>query len=95
MQSHAHAATDKAARYMTQLAKHWSHKFEVELNERQASIVFPLGVARMTAGPGALDVVLEGADAQALDRFESVFAEHLARFAFREPELKLDWRREG
>lgn len=36
MQSHARLSTDKAARYMTQLAKHWSHKFAVTFDATTA-----------------------------------------------------------
>jgi hypothetical protein len=94
MQSHGHAATDKAARYMTQLAKHWSHKFEVEFDAQHARIVLPLGTCRMTAGPDALDLVLDAPDADTLPRFEQVVADHLNRFAFREPELAVTWTRD-
>ncbi len=51
LQAHARAATDKGARYMTQLAKHWSHKFETEFDERTARIELPVGTCRITAGP--------------------------------------------
>jgi hypothetical protein len=34
---------------MIQLAKHWSHRWEVEFDDLQARIVLPGGVARMTA----------------------------------------------
>ena len=94
MESHARAGTQHAARYMTQLAKHWGHKFEVSFDAQTARIVLPLGVCRMTAHPDALDVAIEG-EAESLPRFEQVVAAHLARFAFREPDLSLDWRREG
>jgi hypothetical protein len=95
MRSHARAGTDKAARYMTQLAKHWSHKFETAFDERHARIDLPMGPCLMTAQPDALEVTVEAADAQALARMEQVVAAHLARFAFREPDLTLEWRREA
>ncbi len=91
MQSHAHTATDKAARYMTQLAKHWSHKFATELDAQHARIELPMGVCRMEAYPDALEVTVEAADAAALARMETVVADHLSRFAFREPDLKWAW----
>ena len=92
MQSHARAPTDKAARYMTQLAKHWSHKYETAFDATTARIVLPLGVCRMTADTDALEVTLEPTEGADLARFERVVAEHLNRFAFREP-LTLDWSR--
>lgn len=94
MHSRAHAKTPHARRYMIQLAKHWSHRWEVEFDDVQARIALPGGVARMTAGPETLDVDLETDDPTGVERFEQVFTEHLMRFAFREPDLKLDWARE-
>jgi hypothetical protein len=91
MRSHAHVPTASAARYMTQLAKHWSHKFEVVCDQRQASFPLPLGQCRMTANEGGLDVVVEAEDAEDLARLKTVVANHLLRFAFREPELAFDW----
>ena len=95
MQAQALAATAHAARYMTQLAKHWSHRFETSLDATSATIALPIGACRMTAGPDTLEVTVEAEDAEGLGRLETVVAEHLARFAFREPELALDWVRPG
>lgn len=93
MQSHARVATDKAARYMTQLAKHWSHKFEVTYDETSALFPLPLGTCHMTAHADGLDITLEAADLEGLTRLEDVVAKHLDRFAFREGELKYGWTR--
>ena len=93
MQSHARVATDKAARYMTQLAKHWSHKFEVVHDETSALFPLPLGTCHMTAHADGLDITLEAADLEGLTRLEDVVARHLDRFAFREGELKYGWTR--
>jgi hypothetical protein len=63
MQSHARLPTDKAARYMTQLAKHWSHKFEVSFDETTA--LHPAaasGTCRMIADETGLDITVEAAD---------------------------------
>lgn len=93
MQSHARVATDKAARYMTQLAKHWSHKFEVTYDETSALFPLPLGTCHMVAHADGLDITLEAADLEGLARLEDVVAKHLDRFAFREGELKYGWTR--
>ena len=90
-ESRAAVATDKAARYMTQLTKHWGHKFETRLDPTDAEIVLPAGVCRMHAEPQALQVTVVAADAETLPRLEEVVAKHLARFAFREGELSFDW----
>jgi hypothetical protein len=93
MQSHAQVATDHAARYMTQLAKHWSHRFEVRFDERQALIPLSLGPCQLTARDGVLDITLEAPDLASLARMEDVVAEHLDRFAFREGGLRYAWTR--
>jgi len=93
MQSHARLNTDKAARYMTQLAKHWSHRFEVTYDDVSALIPLPLGTCSMRVEPEGLDVTLEAADLEGLARLEDVVAEHLLRFAFREPVKALAWTR--
>ncbi len=93
MQSHARLPTDKGARYMTQLAKHWSHKFVVSLDETTASIPLPLGDCRMAADETGLDITVEATSHDGLARLEDVVAEHLLRFAFRENVAKLAWTR--
>lgn len=93
MQSIASVPTASAARYLGQLCKHWSHKFEVEFDALSGRIVLPLGVCRLTAGPGVLGIVLETADETGLARMEQVVADHLNRFAHREGELVYDWSR--
>jgi len=93
MESHARVATDKAVRYMTQLAKHWAHKFEVAYDATSAFFPLPAGTCRMTAHPDGLDITVEAADLDSLARLEDVVARHLDRFAFREGELKYGWTR--
>lgn len=93
MRSHARLNTDKAARYMTQLAKHWSHKFEVSHDDISALIPLPLGTCGMLADAQGLDITLEAVDLEGLARLEDVVAEHLLRFAFREPDGRLAWTR--
>jgi len=93
MQSHARLNTDKASRYMTQLAKHWSHKFVVTFDETTARIPLPIGDCRMVADATGLDVTVEAASLDGLAKLEDVVAEHLLRFAFRENVETLAWTR--
>ena len=93
MQSLATVPTDKAVRYMTQLCKHWSHRFTVAFDDKAGRIDLPLGACTLTAGPAALDIVLDAADTEGLTKMEQVVADHLNRFAFREGELTFAWTR--
>lgn len=95
MQSLASVPTASAARYLSQLCKHWSHRFEVQFDAQSGRIELPLGLCRLTAGPDALGIVLEAADEAGLAKMEDVVAEHLNRFAHREGELAFAWTRAG
>jgi hypothetical protein len=93
MQSLASVPTASAARYMTQLCKHWAHKFPVAFDETSGRIELPLGLCHLTAGPGVLGLALEAQDEAGLTRLEDVVASHVNRFAFREGELVFAWTR--
>ena len=83
--------TTNGSRYLQQLCKHWSHKFETSFDPEKGEIAFPMGPIRMAANPQALVVTLEpNADAD-VERFKQVVADHLDRFAFREAPLPFDW----
>ncbi|BBE33962.1 DUF2218 domain-containing protein [Sphingosinicella microcystinivorans] len=83
--------TANGSRYMQQLCKHWSHKFEVTFDAAQGRVTFPEATVIMTAEPEALAVVLDADDAGVLERMKDVVASHLDRFAFREAPLTFRW----
>ncbi len=83
----AEVATTQGSRYLQQLCKHWSHRFEVEFDAAQGLVQMNGAACRFAAGPDRLVLTLEGED---LDRLTGVVTEHLKRFAFRE-ELVVEW----
>lgn len=87
----AKTPTANGAKYLQQLCKHWSHKFEVELTEATGVVRFPASVARMSADADGLTVTIEAGDAETLERMKGVVASHLDRFAFREAPLPFAW----
>ena len=93
MDSHARFATDRAVRYMTQLGKHWSHKFQVRLSDTDCEIELPIGRCVMRADGEGLDITATAEASEGLGKLEEVIASHLARFAFREGEISLGWTR--
>ena len=93
MQSLATVSTANAGRYLSQLCKHWSHRFVVAFDRTAGRIEIPAGVCLLTAGPGQLGVVIEAADDTVLTGLEDVVARHLNRFALREDELAFAWTR--
>jgi hypothetical protein len=84
--------TTSGSRYLQQLCKHWSHKFETDFSPEQGVIAFPMGPIRMVAQPEALVVTLEPEEGADVERFKQVVADHLDRFAFREAPLPFDWK---
>lgn len=74
--------TPNASRYLQQLCKHWSHKFDVEFTPDRGVIALPLGRVELAAGPETLDVRLEPASPADADRMKDVVEAHLNRFAF-------------
>jgi hypothetical protein len=81
----ANVATPHAARYLTQLCKHFQHKGIAAQAGETGSLVFPdLGACRMQAGAGILTLTVEALDAARREHLQDVVARHLRRFAFRE-----------
>jgi uncharacterized protein len=85
------AKTASGSKYLQQLCKHWSHKFEVEFSETRGQVRFPSAVATMEASEDALLVTIETEDTESVERLKEVVANHLDRFAFREAPLPFEW----
>jgi uncharacterized protein len=84
--------TAHGSRYLQQLCKHWSHKFEVQFDATAGRIALPFGVTELAADDEALAIGItlnEGADVL---RAQQVVADHINRFAFREGALEFEWR---
>ncbi|MGQ4659544.1 DUF2218 domain-containing protein [Lysobacter sp. F6437] len=77
------------AKLMSRLAKHWAHKFEVELGEAQAVIPFPAGRCVLRVDRPLLQATVEADDPEVLAKLENVVADHLVRMA-KEP-LEISW----
>ena len=95
MKSSATIPTENARRYMIQLCKHFGHRAPAEFDDREGRIRFEAGEAALLAAPQTLMLVAQAETPESLARIEQVIASHLKRFAFREPELAVDWRRAG
>jgi len=93
MRSSATVPTAHARRYMTQLCKHFAHRVTARFGNREGAIEFEAGEVKLRAAPGTLMLVAEAQAAEGLDRLEQVLASHLKRFAFREPNLAVEWSR--
>jgi hypothetical protein len=102
IESTARVPTDKASRYLQQLCKHWQHNLTVAFTAQAGTVIFPKDArgadwpADATLTMAAHDDALEcriaaSADGQ-LEAVKGAVVRHLERFAFREGELRFDWR---
>lgn len=98
----AHIETDQASRYLQQLCKHWSHNLQVEFTPESGTVIFPKD-ARGADHPGdavvtfdavetGLDIRIDASSPEQLDGLKGAVTRHLDRFAFREGELRYDWK---
>ncbi|HEX7853312.1 MAG TPA: DUF2218 domain-containing protein [Sphingobium sp.] len=83
--------TDKASRYLQQLAKHFAHKLPVTFTPETGDIPFSIGNCHMDAEEGRLILSLTAPKAEELPQLQDVVERHLVRFAFREAELAVEW----
>lgn len=90
--STASVPTASASRYLQQLCKHWSHKFDVTFDPAHGVIPFGNGAtATLDAEAATLTVRIDAETAEHLARMQRVVGEHLDRFAFREAPLRFVW----
>ena len=85
----AEVPTTQASRYLQQLCKHWSHKFEVTFDRLHGVVHLNGAECTFDAASNHLSLTLAGGD----ERLCGVVADHLKRFAFRE-ELEVTWTNE-
>ncbi len=85
------AKTASGSKYLLQLCKHWSHKFDVEFSQDRGQVRFPRAAVTMEASAEALLVTIETVENEAVERLKEMVANHLDRFAFREAPLPFEW----
>jgi hypothetical protein len=92
----AQISSPSARKYMIQLCKHWSHKLTVEWNDTDGRIEFePSRVCALHNDDGRLQLRVETATDEELERTQNTVVNHLKRFAFKEDLGDIVWTREG
>ena len=85
-------ATEHASRDLQQLCKHWSHKMDVRFDQETGEVTFPNG-ARLLLNADQENLALTlRCEENEVERLETVVADHITRFAFRET-LSFHWNR--
>ncbi|AIT78814.1 DUF2218 domain-containing protein [Novosphingobium pentaromativorans] len=87
----AKVATPNGGKYVRQVCKHWSHKFEVEVEGDTGKVHFPSAVTTMAGDEEGIAIEITGEDKATLERLTEVVANHIDRFAFREGSLNYEW----
>lgn len=90
----ADVTTPNASRYLQQLCKHWSHKFEVTFDTCCGRVPFSDSARLMLKANGDILSLQLDAPADRLPTLEDVVADHLKRFAFKE-DLTIAWQPAG
>ncbi|MBZ6077283.1 DUF2218 domain-containing protein [Microvirga puerhi] len=89
--SKSSVSTANASRYLQQLSKHWSHKFDVNYTATNSTIPFSEDrTAELVAEDDRLWITLTVPDEESRVRMQKVIEDHLNRFAFKET-LAYDW----
>ncbi len=93
LESRARVATDRPARYLTQLVNHFAHKAKgAAMDGESGRVDFEFGYFTGEAADGALLLAAYADDAERLARVEQVAGNHLVRFGQRD-ELVVAWER--
>ena len=92
VKSKAKVATAHGVAYAKRLCRHFAHKLPVELGESELSVAFPFATCRIVADDTAMNMELDAADADGLERAEHVVADHLLRMANKD-EPVVEWQR--
>lgn len=94
LHSEARVATERAARYLGQLCKHFGHRVPASFSGGQGRVGFPTGICEMEVAGDLLILRATAADEPSLGQVEGVVGRHLERFAFRDqPEIR--WTRDA
>ncbi|GAA4077675.1 DUF2218 domain-containing protein [Nonomuraea soli] len=82
--------TERAARYLVQLCKHFAHKVPAEWTDEEGTARFDWGTCVMRASGGALHLEVSAPDEESLGRVRYVVTDHLERFGTRDS-LVVTW----
>jgi hypothetical protein len=93
MRSSATVPTANARRYLGQLCQHFAHRVRATAGDREGAIGFSAGEVRLRAAPQTLMLVADADQPDGLNLIQEIVERHLRRYACREPDLAVEWRR--
>jgi hypothetical protein len=75
---------------MNRLARHFEHRVAVQRDEHTASVAFPDAACAMSATDTQLDIRIETASSEQLERLQEVVTRHLKQVASQET-FDVEW----
>lgn len=82
--------TEKGAKYVQRLCKHFAHKVQAQCEETQGKVQFEMGTADMFASTDVLTLTCKANNATDLGDIVDTIDRHFERFA-KADELVLEW----
>lgn len=82
--------TEKGAKYVQRLCKHFAHKVQAHWEETQGQVQFEMGTAEMFASTEVLTLICKANTTNDLDEIVDTMDRHFERFA-KADELLLEW----
>lgn len=91
LSTEAHFVSPKADAYLYRIHTHFAHKVSVQHTKTSARITFSCGVAELNALNDVLHIVVTAETLEGTKQTCEVVERHLAKFAWREGDVVLDW----
>lgn len=86
------APTRSGDKYVQQLVKHWSHKFDTSYADGVGILPFSAeATARLCSVADGIRMELTTADPERAETLKGVIERHIDRFAYREAPLAYSW----
>ncbi|HLV77966.1 MAG TPA: DUF2218 domain-containing protein [Marinobacter sp.] len=79
--SKASIQSPNAARYLTRLCRHFSHKVTAEWDDTRGRVEFAMGTCFFEASGNSLNLTTEAATQEDTEKVQEIIGSHLVRFA--------------
>lgn len=90
----ANVETEFGQPYLQRLCRHFAHKIPASFDGPSGTIEFPFGTCQIEVDNQCMRIQVDVAEAENLDRAETVIADHLIRMANRDDPV-VAWEREA
>ncbi len=90
-EAHVALQAEKADKYFTSLAKHFSKKVTVETQQDISKVYFPMGTCQMKLSQNTMSFLCEADEEEALSTVKNIMTSHITMLKeFKQS--KIDWK---